>query len=135
MTGPLIEYIVRQVTPIDQNISSIKYDIQVAFEGPQGYTSGPYVFRESKVSMVHNASLYANTSITGQSTSGSYLYNVSYNVQSSANIDIDAFYQRANLNAKAYFLNTYGQSQIVYGYTGSRVFSGSGITGSFWEPA
>lgn len=135
MTGPLIEYIVRQIKPIDLNLSSVKYDIQVGFPGPLGYTGSPYIYRESKVSVVHNSGMFANTNINGGVTSGSYLWNISENLKTAAVKDIDFFYQRAENYANNYFLNTHSSYQSIFGYTGSTLFSGSGITGSFYEAA
>jgi hypothetical protein len=134
MTGPQIEFIIRQVNPVDLNVSSVRYDIQTSFVGPFEVYTGPYVYRESKVTMVGSKKLYKNTTINQVIVySGSFPSNIAVNLQRAARNDLNAFYDRAKTNAQAYFVNTFTENQSIKGYTGPLVFSGSGILNDFYR--
>ena len=133
MTGPLIEFLIRQVNPLDKNIVAVRYDIQTAFPGPVSLNTGPYVYRESKTDMMSRERLFNNTSITQTLAYGStFTSAVQVNFQDVNSEEITFFYDRAYQNAQAYFANVYG-TQSIKGYTGSMLFSGSGISGSLYK--
>jgi len=134
MTGPQIQFIVRQINPVDLRVSSVKYDIQVSLAGPFELSTGPYVYKESRVTMVRADTLFKNTTINQTiSYSGSFASNITDNFQDAAVYTLEDFYNRAEANANAYFANIYGASQSIKGYTGPIAFTGSGIYDSFYR--
>lgn len=136
MTGPTIEYIIRQIRPVDKNIVSVKYDIQVSFLGPYELTTGPFIFRESIVEQMSADAIWNSTSITrSYSPSGPFNSNVLSNFQVISRPDIEAFYTKAYRNAQVYFTNCFAGRQTVCGYTGPNAFTGSGMYNYYYHDA
>lgn len=132
MTGPLIQFSVKNITPVDQNVCSVKYTAMVQFIGPYGVATGPYVYKEVGTSMLSMSSVYADVDINQQLTYNNTFYGtISENIKSQLNNDLYYFYQRGINNAESYYANYYG-TQSIKGYTGSMVFMTPGISGSYY---
>ena len=136
MTGPLIEFNIRQVYPLDSAVSAVRYEVQTSIAGPLTSFTGPFRYRETCVAQVRSSSLYTHTSITGESpTTGSFDSWLSDNFRSAATVDLDGFYNRAIMLAKAYFANSFTGNQVIKGFTGSARLPGPGVTGSYYREA
>ena len=127
-----VQYIIRQITPVDNAVCAVRYDLQSSFAGPVELSTGPYIYREAKTSMISLALLYKGTDVTQTLTvNGTLNSNISSNFQSVNMGEILSFYNRAYQYAENYFANVTFNNTLIKGYTGSSIFSGSGITGSY----
>ena len=122
-SGSLVEFVIRNIYPVDSNISSVKYDIQTTFPGPIELMSGSYVYRESKIALINTTNLFVGTSVTQNSlVSGTLANIVSLNFINNNPTQLNFFYNRAWLNAQAYFLDLAAGNSNIKGYTGPNVF-------------
>jgi hypothetical protein len=136
VTGPLIEFNIKQINPLDARVSSVRYDIQTSIPGPTTTFTGSFVYRESRTDLVANSSLYVNTSITNHAPyTGSMDVALSENMPTAFSVDFTEFYDRAYFNAQAYFINSLAGSQSIKAFTGSASLPTPGVTGSFYEEA
>ena len=127
-----VQFIIRQITPIDNAVCAVRDDLQVGFSGPIELNTGAYFYREAKSSTMSLAGLYANTDVTQtQVVAGPMNSIISKNFQTTNFCEFIDFYNRAYSFAETYFANISFNNSLVLGYTGSQTFTGSGITGSY----
>lgn len=128
-----VQYFIRQITPIDNAVCAVRYDLQTTFPGPVELSTGPYIYREAKTSMISLALLYANTDVTQTLyVNGTLNSNISNNFQNANMQELIMFYNRAYQYAENYFANVQYNNNLVKGYTGPSNFTGTGVvTGSY----